>query len=58
MSPSLVLITATSFDELMGVLSSFFSSAAKTAELNITMVSNNDFIEIGNGELLFGLGRS
>src|SRR5438094_8765472 len=44
MSPSLVLITATSFGEFMGVFSSFCSYAAKTAEVNNRARMTENFI--------------
>jgi hypothetical protein len=43
-SPSLVLITATSLDGFMGALSSFFSSAAKAAEVNNTANTKENFM--------------
>src|SRR5207244_415411 len=42
--PSLVFITATSLDEFMGLFSSFFSSAAKTAEVNNRAITTENFI--------------
>src|SRR5215472_9654631 len=46
--PSLVFITATSLDEFMGLFSSFFSPAARTAELNITTERIRNFIQAEN----------
>src|SRR6266516_6069735 len=50
-SPSLVLITATSFDEFMGVFSSFFSSAASAAVPNNIAVKIDNFIPFCSGGL-------
>src|SRR6266496_3746237 len=50
-SPSLVLITATSLDEFMGALSSFFSSAASTAIPNKIGTKIENFIFFCSGGL-------
>jgi hypothetical protein len=51
MSPSLVLITATSFDEFMGVFCSFFSSALNIAEL-ISTASKIDSLMLTCGTMM------
>src|SRR5438270_94478 len=50
MSPSLVLITATSFDEFIGFFSSFFSSAEEKKEEKKPMNSSNEVAVIKTSE--------
>src|SRR6266508_922022 len=58
-SPSLVLITATSFDAFIVGLSAFFSSAAKSVELKNSAAKIDIFIMIcGTNEQVCHVGLS